>query len=271
MQTISFHSLSSSTWDTDSAVAEYNSPDQPYNPSDAEAFRTSQYRDYANPANPPATPLFEHPLSGLKKILGAGSFFFADPGTWDVSSRLEERVRRAAGESISTEEAGDKGRGASDERFVWNSFLLSGLHDFRDGLEAGEDGEADEFDQCGFLVRPHPPSSRARWMNDELMRPVSLSLQLPIIQGFASLTNIQIPASVGGIGQQITLAIVSRLSMRRAGTRFNTRGVDDDGQVANFVETETIFSVGSVSCSWVQVRGSVPRKSNLDGDRPGSR
>ena len=29
---------------------------------------------------------------------------------------------------------------------------------------------------------------------------------------------------------------ISRLAAKRAGTRFNTRGVDDDGNTANFVE-----------------------------------
>ena len=33
-----------------------------------------------------------------------------------------------------------------------------------------------------------------------------------------------------------TLALISRLSWKRAGTRFKTRGVDDDGNCANFVE-----------------------------------
>ena len=34
--------------------------------------------------------------------------------------------------------------------------------------------------------------------------------------------------------------LISRLSSERAGTRFNTRGVNDDGHVANFVETEQV-------------------------------
>lgn len=33
-----------------------------------------------------------------------------------------------------------------------------------------------------------------------------------------------------------TLSLISRLGWKRAGTRFNTRGVDDDGNCANFVE-----------------------------------
>lgn len=32
------------------------------------------------------------------------------------------------------------------------------------------------------------------------------------------------------------MALISRLGWKRAGTRFNTRGVDDDGNCANFVE-----------------------------------
>lgn len=35
--------------------------------------------------------------------------------------------------------------------------------------------------------------------------------------------------------------LISRLSCERAGTRFTTRGVNDDGHVANFVETEQVF------------------------------
>lgn len=56
-----------------------------------------------------------------------------------------------------------------------------------------------------------------------------------------------------------TLSLISRLSCRRAGTRFNSRGIDDDGNVANFVETESIFWHPSGLCfSYAQIRGSVP-------------
>ncbi len=56
-----------------------------------------------------------------------------------------------------------------------------------------------------------------------------------------------------------TLTLISRLSCRRAGTRFNARGIDDDGYVANFVESETVYWHPSTLCfSYVQIRGSVP-------------
>lgn len=43
--------------------------------------------------------------------------------------------------------------------------------------------------------------------------------------------------------KQAKACIFSRLSSERAGTRFNVRGTNDDGQVANFVETEQVSAV----------------------------
>ena len=47
--------------------------------------------------------------------------------------------------------------------------------------------------------------------------------------------------------------------------RFQVRGVDDQGYVANFAETEQMIVVGDEITSFVQVRGSVP----LFWDQPG--
>lgn len=81
-------------------------------------------------------------------------------------------------------------------------------------------------------------------------------------RGFA--LTITVPASSSPI-QAIrsnlpsTLTLISRLSCRRAGTRFNSRGIDDGGHVANFVETETVYWYPSNLCfSYSQIRGSVP-------------
>uniref|UniRef100_A0A915D7D6 phosphoinositide 5-phosphatase n=1 Tax=Ditylenchus dipsaci TaxID=166011 RepID=A0A915D7D6_9BILA len=54
------------------------------------------------------------------------------------------------------------------------------------------------------------------------------------------------------------VAIISRLSCERVGTRFNVRGVNDDGNVANFVETEQLITFEEQESSFVQIRGSVP-------------
>ncbi len=40
--------------------------------------------------------------------------------------------------------------------------------------------------------------------------------------------------------------------------RFQVRGVDDAGHVANFAETEQVIYLGEEVTSFVQIRGSVP-------------
>lgn len=54
-------------------------------------------------------------------------------------------------------------------------------------------------------------------------------------------------------------ALISRRSVKRAGTRFFARGLDSEGNPANFVETEQIIYLpGGHIYSFVQIRGSVP-------------
>lgn len=82
------------------------------------------------------------------------------------------------------------------------------------------------------------------------------------IRGFVQ--TIAVPSAASPIkatrsGLPSTLTLISRLSCLRAGTRFISRGIDDDGNVANFVETETVFWHPSGLCfSYAQIRGSVP-------------
>ncbi|XP_004536586.1 phosphatidylinositide phosphatase SAC2 isoform X2 [Ceratitis capitata] len=75
---------------------------------------------------------------------------------------------------------------------------------------------------------------------------------LPIIQGFVQIE----PCVIGN--ECFTLALVSRRSRYRAGTRYKRRGVDEQGNCANYVETEQILSFRHHHLSFVQVRGSVP-------------
>ena len=57
---------------------------------------------------------------------------------------------------------------------------------------------------------------------------------------------------------KIGLYLISRRSIHHAGTRYLTRGIDDDGHVANFVETEQIIKIDNNLYSFMQFRGSVP-------------
>lgn len=66
------------------------------------------------------------------------------------------------------------------------------------------------------------------------------------------------------------VALLSRLSCERVGTRFNVRGTNSLGCVANFVETEQVIVFDESECSLVQVRGSVPLFWEQPGVQVGS-
>ena len=55
-----------------------------------------------------------------------------------------------------------------------------------------------------------------------------------------------------------SIELISRRSRHRAGTRYRTRGIDEDGHVANYVETEQRLFCRNQTTSLVQTRGSVP-------------
>lgn len=58
--------------------------------------------------------------------------------------------------------------------------------------------------------------------------------------------------------RKITFGLISRRATGRVGTRYHSRGIDDNGNVSNFVETEQILMVDDDLCSFVQLRGSIP-------------
>lgn len=118
--------------------------------------------------------------------------------------------------------------------FLWNSYMIQPLVDFRSRLSQRE---KEALDDSKLLT--------------SAIRGFVLTIPIPPSSSPARNTRTGLPSS---------LTLISRLSCRRAGTRFNSRGIDDDGNVANFVETETIFwsPSGGLCFSYVQVRGSVP-------------
>ncbi|KAJ7228451.1 inositol polyphosphate phosphatase, partial [Mycena pura] len=174
---------------------------------------------YGQPATP---PVFEHPCVPLTKIISSGTFYYAKDSQWDISSRFAVRLFR---DKHTTWDLG-----TFDERFIWNAFLIRSLLEFRERLDALE---RSEFDTCQFIVLA--------------------------IQGYVGVSTMALPAPpTDGSPAIVTLSLISRLGWKRAGTRFNSRGVDDDGNVANFVETETTFTTDQHCVSYVQARGSVP-------------
>lgn len=75
--------------------------------------------------------------------------------------------------------------------------------------------------------------------------------------------DVKPPSETDSNEQSLLLTLISRRSVKRSGLRYLRRGIDDEGNVANFVETEQILSSTDWSSkmpirSFVQVRGSIP-------------
>lgn len=110
-----------------------------------------------------------------------------------------------------------------EDEYMWNSFMMQEIISYRDRL----DQKAKQvLDDEGFLTT--------------------------VIRGFAEtfITYVR--------NTKIALTIICKQSWKRAGTRFNARGVDDDSNVANFVETELIMYSTNYCFAFTQIRGSIP-------------
>lgn len=110
-----------------------------------------------------------------------------------------------------------------EREFMWNDFMLNEIISYRDRLNQPT---RQILDDEGFLTT--------------------------VIRGFAETVITYIR------DWKVSLTIVSKQSWKRAGTRFNARGINDEGDVANFVETEFIMYSNEYCYSYTQVRGSVP-------------
>jgi hypothetical protein len=97
---------------------------------------------------------------------------------------------------------------------------------------------------------------RRFWWNEFLQFDmIALKLNgwiLPIIQGFVDIIQSRID------GRDLTFVLISRRSRERAGLRYQRRGLNERGDVANYVETEQIVSYENHTVSLVQIRGSIP-------------
>lgn len=103
------------------------------------------------------------------------------------------------------------------------------------------------------------PARDARfWWNQylcsELEAAGAAAFVTPVIYGYAKSHTAYFKGH-----QALEFALVTRRAVLRAGTRYFRRGVDDDGHVANFNETEQIFTTADKQVyALVQTRGSVP-------------
>lgn len=97
----------------------------------------------------------------------------------------------------------------ADDRFFWNKFIQSDLIDFANGagsgsgLRGGQQAGADPF-------------------------------ILPVMFGMLRIVQTRVKAT------PLTFVLITRRSRHRAGTRYLTRGIDEQGHVSNYNETEQI-------------------------------
>lgn len=138
----------------------------------------------------------------------------------------------------------------ADDRFFWNRFIQSDLIDFSLG----------EHDTSGIRYGPQPGVD---------------PYILPVMFGMLRITPARVQST------SFTFALITRRSRHRAGTRYFSRGIDEQGHVSNYNETEQIAilndTTGGLSgfaggqsmsnsktgqdlqvYSFVQTRGSVP-------------
>ena len=91
-----------------------------------------------------------------------------------------------------------------------------------------------------------------RFMNNETKEPIDYTFITPIICGYVGMFDYQIN------NKEVQIILITRRSQNFAGTRYNTRGINDDGNVANYCESEQILISGDSMCSFSQLRGSAP-------------
>jgi hypothetical protein len=151
----------------------------------------------------------------------------------------------------------------ADPQFFWNRNII------RPFLDAGADAFALPLmqgfvGQSSFVVDGQPPQTEDGPPKDS----VELSsIPAEIDRKEESTPDEQKPVAdqeqLRPSQKQFDLTIISRRSVKRAGMRFLRRGVDEEGNVANSVESEQILSPSpwdptAKVYSFVQIRGSIP-------------
>ncbi|KAJ1884403.1 hypothetical protein LPJ66_010627, partial [Kickxella alabastrina] len=130
-------------------------------------------------------------------------------------------------------------------------------HDLTRSLqERGKQGVATEKAPLSLFA------AQDYWFNHNIQRQMLAAdaheWALPLIQGCVQIAICEIKD-----GDSFQVCVLSRRNWRRIGMRYERRGADAEGHVANFVETEQILTVEMGSqqthhASFVQTRGSMP-------------
>ncbi|KAG7193596.1 inositol-1 [Scheffersomyces spartinae] len=109
------------------------------------------------------------------------------------------------------------------KRFMWNRYMTLELIDFRKKLPPIEQ---EMFDTGGFIT--------------------------PISRGYAQTLNSVIN------NEDALITMISKQACLKSGHLFGEWGIDDQGEVANYMETEIIIYTHKFCFAYVVVRGNVP-------------
>ncbi|GAA5888214.1 hypothetical protein JCM6882_000324 [Rhodosporidiobolus microsporus] len=201
------------------------------------------------------------------------------PNATDAPSLPSVAAAATAGEGAVDDEEVRQSQRELDRKLVAECLrTLTGLYysyqtDVTRSLQAKHEQQADSAVKHLPLWRT---ADRRFWFNAHLMQPfVQAGLHAYILvlqQGFAQQVTVPLPlqpyrtlTSVDPSSPSsvdLDLILISRRSIERPGLRYQRRGINSSGGVANFVETEFVVScvrdeVRHVD-SFVQLRGSIP-------------
>lgn len=180
----------------------------------------------------------------MKLINGTNSFYYSP--TLDLTTRFSKGTR------MIKDEGTDHAWKMAEERFFWNKFMIKDL------IELSENNsEANHF-ICVILhgfISIKIIEIRTNKNNSNL--DVRDKSQAKESGGHTYSHNTKNSGS-SSAHDVCQIALISRRSVYRAGTRYRRRGCDEQGNCANFVETEQIFRTGQHFTSLSIVRGSIP-------------
>ncbi|KAF5003372.1 hypothetical protein FDECE_10078 [Fusarium decemcellulare] len=146
-----------------------------------------------------------------------------------------------------------------DDVFFWNRHLLQPF------ISTGQDSLALPLmqgfvGQRAFIVDSQPPQMDDTGKDSVELSNLSPSKSQP---GSPPLESSRASIDLRSSERRHLITLISRRSTKRAGLRYLRRGIDQDGFVANMVETEQLLSSPKwdPSCkvySFLQIRGSIP-------------
>ncbi|KAI1970587.1 hypothetical protein LOZ55_006483 [Ophidiomyces ophidiicola] len=175
-------------------------------------------------------------LRYTKMFFGSRSFYFSYE--YDITRRFECQDQQTLRYPLSTR---------ADPLFFWNKHLVSPF------IECNQNEFALPIMQ-GFIGQQSFSAE-----------PLSRSDENPASTSSAFIDNIETPSISPNEEERnsFLITLISRRSVKRSGVRYLRRGVDDDGNTANTVETEQILSRPSWNpadrvYSLLQLRGSIP-------------